>query len=172
MPMKRWRARPLTPGERRMAAEVFGPSLNLDRVRLWCCPLVGWTVRRPFVAGGLLWPGRSLILYPPAEACADFSADGVGLFDQSVFIHEMTHVWQSQNGVNLLFGKLRAGDGPASYAYELTDDCLWDRFNIEQQAMIVQHAFLHRRGGKAPHPEHAYLAVLPFGGGADEARTG
>lgn len=148
---------------------MFGPTLDLDRVRLWSCPPVGWTRRRPFVAGGLLWPGRSLILYPPGLARADFASPDVSLWDQSVFVHEMVHVWQSQNGVNLLFAKLRAGDSEASYAYDLTPGCTWDGFNIEQQAMVVQHDFLRRRGRPAPHPEHAYLAVLPFKPGAGEA---
>ena len=167
-----WQARRLTSGERSLCVEVFGQGMDLDRVRLWSCPLVGWTTSRPFVAGGLLWPGRSLIVYPPAAAHADFAAPGTPLFEQSVFIHEMTHVWQSQRGMNLLTAKLRAGDKPASYAYELTQDCSWDGFNMEQQAMIVQHAFLRRRGGRAPHPEEAYLAVLPFRPGGDGASFG
>jgi hypothetical protein len=74
----------------------------------------------------------------------------------------MVHVWQSQRGVNLLLAKLRAGDSDASYAYDLTPDCRWDGFNIEQQAMMVQHDFLRRRGRTAPYPDSAYLAVLPF----------
>ena len=160
--MRRWRARRLTAGEAALCREVFGGQLRLERVRLWCCPPVGWTTERPFVAGGLLWPGRSLILYPPAEARLDFSAPETPLYEQSVFIHEMTHVWQSQQGVNLLFAKLKAGDGPAAYAYQLTPGCLWRRFNIEQQAMIVQHDFLRRRGWPSVHPTEAYLAVLPF----------
>jgi hypothetical protein len=168
----RWQARRLTSGERSLCVEVFGQGMDLDRVRLWSCPPVGWTTNRPFVAGGLLWPGRSLIIYPPAAAHADFAAPGTPLFEQSVFIHEMTHVWQSQRGMNLLTAKLRAGDKPASYAYELTQDCAWEGFNMEQQAMIVQHAFLRRRGGRAPHPEEAYLAVLPFRPGGDDARFG
>jgi hypothetical protein len=121
---------------------------------------LAWTTRRPFCAGGLLWPGRSLVLYPPDEARADFVE--ASLSEQGIFIHEMTHVWQSQQGVNLLLAKLRAGDTAASYAYDLTPECAWDGFNIEQQAMIVQHAFLLRRGRLARHPETAYLAVLPF----------
>lgn len=160
--MRAWRARRLTPGERALCQEVFGPSLERGRVRVWSCPPLGWTTRRPFVAGGLLWPGRSLVLYPPHMAHRDFSAHDVSVWDQSVFIHEMTHVWQSQEGVNLLWGKLRAGDRPTSYAYRLTPGCAWDGFNIEQQAMMVQHDFLRRRGRPAPHPEAAYLAVLPF----------
>ena len=158
--MPPWALRALTPGERDLSTEVFGPTLDLDRVRVWSCPPLSWTTRRPFCAGGLIWPGRSLILYPPSGAHADFAL--APLWEQSVFIHEMTHVWQSRQGVNLLLAKLRAGDGPAAYAYDLTPDCRWDGFNIEQQAMLVQHAFLDRRGRPAPHPPEAYLAVLPF----------
>ena len=158
--MRPWTARPLTPGERALCMETFGGDLHLDRVRLWSCPPLAWTTGRPFCAGGWLWPGRSLIVYPPRDAHADFA--GASLWEQSIFIHEMTHVWQSQRGVNLLWAKIRAGDGPSAYAYDLTPDCIWDGFNIEQQAMLVQHAFLQRRGRAAPHPEAAYLAVLPF----------
>ena len=156
-----WRLRRLTAGERALAAEVFGPGLRTQRVRVWSCPPLGWTTRRPFCAGGWLLPGFTLVVYPPAQAAADFSA--ATLWDQSVFVHELTHAWQSQQGVNLLWAKLRAGDSAASYAYRLTPGCRWEGFNIEQQAMMVQHDFLRRRGRAAPHPEEAYLAVLPFG---------
>jgi len=154
------RIRLLTAGERALAEEVFGPDLDLARVRVWSCPPLAWTTRRPFCAGGWLLPGRSLLVYPPAQALADFSR--ASLWEQSVFIHELVHAWQSQQGVNLILAKLRAGDIPASYAYDLTPGCSWDGFNIEQQAMVVQHDFLRRRGRPVPHPEQAYLAVLPF----------
>jgi hypothetical protein len=155
-----WRLRRLTAGERALAAEVFGDELDLDRVRLWSCPPLTWTTRRPFCAGGWLLPGRILLLYPPADALADFSQ--APLWQQSVFVHELVHAWQSQRGVNLLLAKLRAGDTAASYAYDLTPDCRWDGFNIEQQAMMVQHDFLRRRGWAAPYADAAYLDVLPF----------
>ena len=165
--MKPGRARPLTDGERALVHENFGPAVALDRVRLWSCPALALT-GRPFVAGGLLWPGRSLILYPPAQAREDFAAPGTPVAVQGVFLHEMTHVWQSQRGVNLLFAKLRAGDSAASYAYALDPPCAWAGFNIEQQAMIVQHDYLRRCGGECPYPEEAYLAVLPFRGGPEQ----
>lgn len=158
--MPRWSARPLSVGERALCGEVFGRDLDLDRIRIWSCPPLGWTLRRPFCAGGLLWPGRSLIVYPPAQARSDFSDAPLGA--QGVFIHEVTHVWQSQQGVNLLWAKLRAGDSAVSYAYELTPGCAWSGFNIEQQAMLVQHAFMGRRGGACPYAPEDYRAVLPF----------
>ena len=161
--MKPGRARRLTPAEAVLATETFGGTLNVSRVRIWSAPIGRCWGLRPFVPGGWLWPGRTLVVYPWDLARRDFAAEHVSLWDQSVLIHELTHAWQSQQGVNLILGKLRAGDSAASYAYQLTPDCRWEIFNIEQQAMIVQHDFLRRRGRPAPHPETAYLAVLPFG---------
>lgn len=145
--------RPLTPGERGLAEEVFGPSLDAARVRLLAIPY--WS--RAFVASGRLvvWPGRSMR--------PDFSAAEAPLSLKAVFVHELTHVWQAQNGVSLLLGKLRAGDGPASYAYDLTGGAAFADLNIEQQAMVVQHAYLLRHGGQAPFPPEAYAAALPAG---------
>jgi hypothetical protein len=60
-----------------------------------------------------------------------------------------------------LIGKLKAGDREASYAYDLDGAPDFSRLNIEQQAMVVQHAFVLRRGGRAPYDATAYAAVLP-----------
>ena len=166
--MRPWGVRGLTEGERRLTCDTFGAEVDLDRVRLWAPPIPRLFRPRPFVAGNLLWPGRDLIVW--ARAPADFSAPEVSLHLRSVFVHEMTHVWQSQCGVNLLFAKLRAGDSAASYAYVLETGSAWPAFNIEQQAMIVQHDYLRRCGGACPYPAEAYLAVLPFGSGSEQPR--
>ena len=162
MLMKPGSTRCLTDGERELAMDTFGTEVDLDRVRVMASRIVGATTKRAFCAGGMLWPGKSLLLFPAHEAKLDFAMDGVRRYEKSVFIHEMTHVWQSQKGVNLLLGKLKAGDKPSSYQYDLSRPCRWDALNIEQQAMIVQDTFLMRHGWQAPHPEEAYLAVLPF----------
>ena len=167
-PMKPWSVRRLTPGERRLVGETFGDVLNLDRVRIWAPAVPGWLKPRVFVPGNLVRPGRELVVWPGAPE--DFDAPGVSPELQAVFIHEMTHVWQCQQGVNLLFAKLRAGDRPSSYAYDLPPGCRWEGFNIEQQAMIVQHDFLRRCGGGCPYPAEAYAAVLPFRRGEERPR--
>jgi len=141
--------RRLTPGERALAAEVFGAGLEASRVRILALPF--W--RRAFVAG----PG--LIVWPAAALPADFAAPEVPLRTQAVFVHELTHVWQAQNGVRLLLAKIKAGDGPASYAYDLERGPGFLRMNIEQQAMVVEHAFLASRGGETPHPPALYAEV-------------
>jgi hypothetical protein len=140
--------RALTPAEKALAAEVFGAGLNPDRVRILAIP--GW--RRAFVAAS------GLMVWPRATIRPDFAAPGVPLSVQGVFVHELTHVWQAQNGVSLILAKLRAGDGPGAYRYDL-DGTPFAAMNIEQQAMTVEHAFLSARGAPAPHAAERYAAL-------------
>jgi hypothetical protein len=142
--------RGLTPAEKAVAAEVFGAGLNTDRVRIMAIPQ--W--RRAFVAG----PG--LMVWPSATIRPDFAAPGVPLRVQGVFVHELTHVWQAQNGVWLILAKLRAGDGPGAYRYDI-DGTPFAAMNIEQQAMLVEHAFLSARGAPAPHAAERYATLSP-----------
>lgn len=72
----------------------------------------------------------------------DFAAADLHL--QGLFIHEMTHVWQAQK-----FGRwyLPLHRHPfCRYAYCLKPGWPLERYGIEQQAEIVRHAFLLRRG--------------------------
>ncbi|WP_374273987.1 hypothetical protein [Brevundimonas sp.] len=149
------RVRDLTSGERALAAESFGPALALDQVRLLAAP---WPVVRAFVPGR--WFGRDWIVWPERSLSEDFTT--APLKQQAVLIHELVHVWQAQQGINLLTGKLRAGDRPASYAYPLDDGCLWEGLNIEQQAMVVEHRFLLSRGGRVPATQAFYDRVCPL----------
>jgi hypothetical protein len=144
----RWRR--LAQGERALAAQVFGDSLDAGRVRLLAIPF--WT--RPFVAGGglMVWPART--------ARADFAAPDAPVAEQAMFVHELVHVWQAQHGLNLLLAKLRAGDGPDAYAYDLAGRPRFSALNLEQQAMVVEDAFRRLHGDAAPHAALAYAAVL------------
>ncbi|MFN3931292.1 MAG: hypothetical protein ACK4JY_06020 [Brevundimonas sp.] len=148
--------RPLTTGERDLAREAFGDDLHSDTVRLLPAP---WPFNRAFVPGR--WFGREWIVWPARSLPPDITAAPLGL--QALLIHELTHVWQAQQGVNLLTGKLRAGDRPASYAYPTGMDCRWAGLNIEQQAMVVEHRFRLLRGGAVPAPVEFYDRVCPLG---------
>ncbi len=86
----------------------------------------------------------------------------LALYRGMSMIHELTHVWQAQQGVNLLFAKLKAGDTPASYAYRVEPTCRWDALNIEQQAMVMEHRFHCRRGRPTPGDQGFYDTVCPF----------
>ncbi len=148
--------RGLTPGEKALAREAFGAALRLDSVRFLLSP---WPFDRAFVPGAVL--GREWIVWPGRTLAPDLSVAPLAL--QATLIHELVHVWQAQQGVNLLTGKLRAGDRPASYEYPLGMDCDWGRLNIEQQAMVVEHRFRLARGGKAPADPAFYDRLCPFG---------
>jgi hypothetical protein len=144
--------RRLTSTERGLAAEMFGDRLDSSRVRLFALPV--WP--RAFVAGArlMVWPART--------ALPDFGEAPIRL--QATFVHELTHVWQAQNGVNLLFAKIKAGDNAAAYAYDLTAETRFAALNIEQQATIVEHAFLASRGAATPFAAELYENMAPAWG--------
>ena len=144
--------RRLTGGERTLALEVFGDALALDGVRILASPFP-----RAFVPGR--WFGRDWIVWPRRVLPDDIAAAPVKV--QATFIHELVHVWQAQQGVNLLLAKLKAGDSRVAYAYPL-EACAWDGLNIEQQASAVEHAFRLSRGQAAPARAAFYRAVVPF----------
>ena len=148
--------RSLTAGEIALALEVFGKTIDLGRVRIWRAP---WPLVRAFVAGN--WFGRSWIIWPGRSEVPDFSKGPMGL--QAILIHELVHIWQAQQGVNLLFAKIKAGDSVASYTYPVSDSCHWDLLNIEQQAMVVEHRFRLSRGLRVPADTSFYERVCPLG---------
>ena len=76
--------------------------------------------------------------------CEDFSR--TNLMRQAHFIHEMTHVWQSQTRGWWYLPLVR----PVSrrYDYSLKPGWPLTRYGIEQQAEIVKHAFMLRKGAK------------------------
>lgn len=145
--------RALTEGEMDLAAEAFGNALRPDTVRL-----IVWPFRRAFVAGR--WFGRDWIVWPRRAMHEDFAT--APMRTQGVLIHELTHVWQAQQGVNLLLAKLKAGDRRDSYAYPATSDCQWNALNIEQQAMVMEHRFRRSRGESTEGDEAFFARVCPF----------
>ena len=148
--------RALTNGERALAEASFGDALALDPIRFLSSP---WPFDRAFVAGR--WFGRDWIVWPGGSLPVDLAVAPIRF--QATFIHELTHVWQAQQGVNLLKGKLQAGDRPSSYRYPVGLDCAWGGLNIEQQAMVVEHRFRLMRGQGAPADRAFYDRVCPIG---------
>ena len=149
------RRRALTAGEFALAQSVFADRIRLETVRILSAP---WPLTRAFVPG--CWFGRDWIVWPAKQVPDDAAKASTGV--QAMLIHELVHVWQAQNGLNLLLCKLRAGDGPAAYAYPLDDRCDWSGLNIEQQAMVVEHRFVLSRGGRAPANRAFYDRVCPL----------
>lgn len=93
--------------------------------------------------------------------CDDFSSAQIGL--QGLFVHEMTHVWQSQRKGRWYLPLMRHPF--CRYDYTMRPGWTLARYGIEQQAEIVRHAFLLDRGWHVPGapPLVSYRGVLPFG---------
>ncbi len=85
-------ARPLTPGERAIAASVFGAALDPGPV----------TLRRgkwfPFQPRHVVMAPDGHVWFHPRgiEWRDDFAA--AGLASRALLVHELTHVWQRQQG--------------------------------------------------------------------------
>lgn len=146
--------RPLTGGEIALAATMFGQAIDYDRVRI----VRGkWAFFQP--RDTVMAPLGHIHFHPAGPAYRDdFSTGDLGA--QGLFIHEMVHVWQHQQG---MFLPLRRHPF-CRYDYTIQPDRDFRRYGIEQQAEIVRHAFLHRCGCvMTDRPARAvYEALLPF----------
>ena len=130
--------RPLTEGERAMARTVFGEALALDPVRIHRARWWPFQPRQVAMA-----PDGHLWLPPAGDLGRADTADPPRPL-QSLFVHELVHVWQHQRGLRL---PLRRHPF-CRYAYTLVPGRPLRRYGIEQQAMIVQHAWDRLRRGE------------------------
>lgn len=147
--------RPLSPGERALCARVFGSALDPEPVRInrlkWWMWQPAWITMAP---DGHLW------FHPNGDVWSeDFSAEGAGL--RGHFVHELTHVWQHQQGISLIWKRPPF----ARYRYlPLVPGKLFHAYGLEQQAEIVKDAYLLGEGVRlnGRPPLETYKALLPF----------
>ena len=130
--------RELTSGEIELCRTVFGDAIDYSQVRL----IRGkWWPFQPRNAA--MAPNGNIYFHPVAGGwSADFSKET--LPRQGFFIHEMTHVWQSQRGGRFYLPLMRHPF--CRYSYELRPGKPFCRYGLEQQAEIVRHRFLSDRG--------------------------
>jgi len=145
--------RSLTAGEIELARSIFGDAIDYSKVRL---------------VEGKWWP-----LHPRRAARAPmgniwFHPDGGGwsedfsrepLNRQGFFIHELTHVWQTQRRGKLYLPLMRHPF--CRYSYRLEPGKPFSRYGLEQQAEIVRHRFLADHGAAIENPPPR--ALLEFG---------
>ena len=150
--------RPLTDGEVALARSVFGSAIDYSKVTMRRRKFFPFQPRRITMA-----PRGHLHFHPLGPAyCDDFSA--MSPVRQGLFIHEMTHVWQTHSrGPWYLILHRHPW---CRYDYSLKPGWKLERYGIEQQAEIVRHAFLLRRGVKLPGigDPAAYHLLVDFTG--------
>jgi hypothetical protein len=147
-------SRPLTPGEVALARTVFGDALDPARARVANRKWAFFQPRNTTMA-----PLGTIHFNPASGLYRDDFADApLGL--QGLFVHELAHVWQHQSGI---FLPLRRHPF-CRYDYAFEPGRPFQRYGIEQQAEIVRHAFLLRRGVPVPDapPLPVLNALLPF----------
>lgn len=149
-------SRPLTPAERTLCASMFGDAVDPDRVTV---RRARWWPLQPkdalMAPDGHIWCHPLGPLYRACYASATLTM-------QTLFVHEMTHVWQAQRGGRWYLPLVRHPF--CRYDYVLRPGKPFARYGIEQQAEIVADAFLLRRGATRPGkpPLAVYAALLPF----------
>ncbi len=132
--------RSLTLGEAALAGSIFGDAIDTSRVRLVRGKWWPLQPRRSAMA-----PMGNIYFHPDGGGWSeDFSQEP--LHAQGFFIHEMTHVWQSQKGGRFYLPLMRHPF--CRYRYELVPGRRFDRYGLEQQAEIVRHAFLLSNGAR------------------------
>ncbi|MFP5330562.1 MAG: vgr related protein [Alphaproteobacteria bacterium] len=144
-------SRSLTAGEIRLARSVFGDAIDYSKVKL---------VRRkwwPFQPRNVaMAPCGNIHFHPGGHLWSeDFSKEPLHV--QGFFIHEMTHVWQSQTRGRFYLPLMRHPF--CRYRYRVVPGRPFGRYGLEQQAEIVRHSFLSRNGA-AGNPTPAI--ELPF----------
>jgi hypothetical protein len=119
---------------------VFGEAIDYAAVRI---RRRKWFPLQP--RGVTMAPRGHVHFHPLGSAyCDDFSREG--LVRRGLLIHELTHVWQTQTRGNWY---LVLNRHPwCRYDYALKPGQPLKAYGIEQQAMIVQHAFWLRHGAR------------------------
>ncbi len=146
--------RGLTSAESALTQSVFGDAIDTARVRI---NNRKWAFFQP--RDTIMAPDGHLWLHPQSNLyCDDFC--GQTLDRQGLFIHEMTHVWQHQQGIFLPLARHPF----CRYGYAIRPGQPFRRYGLEQQAEIVRHAFLLRHGRTVPGapPLATYDTLLPF----------
>ncbi|MBI2234865.1 MAG: hypothetical protein HYU57_07795 [Micavibrio aeruginosavorus] len=136
--------RPMTAGEIALARPLFGDSIDYAKVRIFnresFLPGNAGTVAR--ASRNNLFLGEKMGEYRrDFGAAVRPSATGAALESDHAgdFVHELTHVWQYQNGVPQ--GKSKS----LSYDFDIGEKARFLDYNSEQQAEIMLTLFERRR---------------------------
>lgn len=138
------KSRYLNEAEIKMAQSVFGSTFDLSQVQL----KTAWWVLKNYAVS----PNGN-IYFNPQDWIEDFSQQP--LRTKSWLIHELTHVWQIQQGLKVVRGAMMN----RQYDYNLEQGKPFFSFGIEQQARMVQDYFERREQGRDCA---AWQACIPF----------
>lgn len=130
--------RQLTEGEVALTQSIFGNAIDTRKVTIRRRKWAFFQPRQVTMA-----PRGHIHFHPGGDSyCDDFAT--ASWQRQGLFIHEMTHIWQTQSKGEWYLPLRR--HPWCRYDYALKPGRPLEHYGIEQQAEIVKHAFLLRRG--------------------------
>jgi hypothetical protein len=156
--MKATDTRPLTEGERNMAASIYGDAIDLAPVTICHSKWFPFQPRNVFMA-----PCGHVHVHPKSDIWSeDYSKERLGL--QALLLHELCHVWQAQQRGKYYLPLMRHPFCRYDYAVRLGQK--FERYGLEQQAEIVRHVYLLRNLHVFPGapPLDQLESILPFKG--------
>jgi hypothetical protein len=148
--------RPLTEGERKMAASIFRGALDLSGVAI---RKKKWFPFQP--VNTLMAPCGHVHIHPQSTLWSeDYSKERLSL--QALLLHELTHVLQAQQRGKYYLPLMRHPF--CRYDYAVRPGWKFERYGLEQQAEIVRHVHLLRHGQSFPGapPLSQLESILPF----------
>ena len=122
----------LTAGEKKLAQSIFGSQLDLKKIQI---------VAHRFVLKHMAISPNGHVYFNEIDWVEDFSVTNIA--KQSWLIHELTHVWQIQQGMAVV----RRAIFDRRYAYLLETGKNFLEYGIEQQAQMVQDYFIQKQLG-------------------------
>lgn len=139
--INRFKSRQLTQAEISLCQSVFADLIDYDKVRVMNHPFLPWQSMHIMMAPIGYIHARKM------NYCNDYSKQTLAF--QAIFIHEMAHIYQYQQGLNVLvrgailqtayflsFKKYNP------YRYQLKPNKQFSTYNIEQQGDIAKDIFL------------------------------
>ena len=140
---EQFKYRSLTPGEINICQQVFGNLIDYSTVKVLNHPYLPWQSRHVIMAPSGYIHARNL------NYREDYSQESLAY--QALFIHEMTHIYQYQQKINVVLkGAILQSAYFLSfrkynpYKYQFNPNKSFSHYNIEQQGDIARDIFLKR----------------------------
>jgi hypothetical protein len=140
--------RGLTEGEKSMLWPIFRNGIDYDHVQII-------HAAHPFQPSDAYMAPRGHIYAPGHLFHEDWASPEVSAVSRAELVHEMTHVWQFANGMDVFVEGVEQlirtrGSYDKAYRYFLEIDRDLTEYNIEQQAAILEDYYRVRYEGLHP----------------------
>lgn len=141
---------PLTAREISMLKHVFKNSIPYPDIRIHPHGMAVKIVdnwNRPAISP------KGEVYFKKKHYAPDFFTD-TSIYQKTLFVHEMVHVWQHFQDYDVLANGLKLHNkyGERAYDYLLMPNIFFEAYNLEAQAAMIQDWFLVRRLGITTNP--------------------